>query len=134
MAVQIAVQMALQVAEQICKALISSAVLGRGSRNQFVINTKNLDPVNKIKVTLPLFFDKMEHMKKTIWLMFEREMHTRYLSILVHHHIILAYKSTLTSAYICNKWANIGNSFAFSLVKSTLARKKYTNAGSGSSN
>ena len=71
MAVQVAVQMTVQVAEQICKALISSAVLGRGSRNQFVINTKNLDPVNKIKVTAPLFLDKMEHKRKPIWLMFE---------------------------------------------------------------
>ena len=48
--------------------------------------------------------------------------HTSYLSILVHRRIIEVYK----------KYTKFGQHFAFAMLKSTPARKKYTTAGCGS--
>ena len=67
-----------------------------------------------------------------------RNHHTPYLSILIHHHIIWACKKYTKKCLHSRKysrtwsqWDKIGQNFAFIILKSTPAEKKYTTAGCG---
>ena len=64
--------------------------------------------------------------------------YTWYLSILVHHRIIEVYKkytknsvNSRQNSQNWSKFAKFGQHFAFPMLKSTPARKKYTTAGCG---